>query len=115
MLPFARNEATRFISPTKTPEYLAAGKPVISTSIHDIVFLYGQQGLALIADTAEQFISAVEAIINKDPYKSEWLQQVDLFLAQNSWDRTWTQMMQIIFRTVEQNFNSFARRYAPRK
>src|SRR5205814_4717049 len=32
LMPFARNEATRFISPTKTPEYLAAGKPVVSTS-----------------------------------------------------------------------------------
>ena len=37
LLLFARNESTRFISPTKTPEYLAAGKPVISTSIRDVV------------------------------------------------------------------------------
>ena len=43
MLPFARNDATRFISPTKTPEYLAAGKPVVSTSIRDVVRPYGQQ------------------------------------------------------------------------
>ena len=51
MLPFARNDATRFISPTKTPEYLAAGKPVVSTSIRDVVRPYGEQGLARIADT----------------------------------------------------------------
>src|SRR4051794_1186902 len=43
MLPFARNEATRFISPTKTPEYLAAGRPVVSTSIRDVVRPYGEQ------------------------------------------------------------------------
>jgi UDP-galactopyranose mutase len=42
MLPFARNEATRFISPPKTPEYLASGKPVVSTSIQDVVRPYGQ-------------------------------------------------------------------------
>ncbi len=44
LLPFARNEATRFISPTKTPEYLAAGKPVVSTSIRDVVRPYGIAG-----------------------------------------------------------------------
>jgi len=40
LLPFARNSSTRFISPTKTPEYLAAGKPVVSTSICDVVRPY---------------------------------------------------------------------------
>ena len=53
LLPFARNDATRFISPTKTPEYLAAGKPVVSTSIRDVVRPYGQQGLVRIADTVD--------------------------------------------------------------
>ena len=43
-MPFARNEATRFISPTKTPEYLAAGCPVVSTSIRDVVRPYGDAG-----------------------------------------------------------------------
>ena len=50
LLPFARNDATRFISPTKTPEYLAAGKPVVSTSIRDVVRPYGERGLVRIAD-----------------------------------------------------------------
>ena len=54
---FARNEHTRFISPTKTPEYLAAGKPVVSTSIRDVVRPYGQEGLVHIADTAEEFVA----------------------------------------------------------
>ena len=54
LLPFARNESTRFISPTKTPEYLAAGRPVVSTSIRDVVRPYGDLGLARIADTADE-------------------------------------------------------------
>ena len=41
LMPFAINEATRFISPTKTPEYLAAGKPVVSTPVTDVVRHYG--------------------------------------------------------------------------
>src|SRR5690606_8637424 len=44
-MPFAINEATRFISPTKTPEFLAAGLPVVSTAITDVVNPYGKNGL----------------------------------------------------------------------
>lgn len=94
MLPFARNESTRFISPTKTPEYLAAGKPIVSTSIRDVVRPYKELGLARIADTPEEFIKAVEAALTEDP--AERLKKSDKFLMQNSWDRTWRQMSQLI-------------------
>jgi len=56
MIPFEKNESTRYISPTKTPEYLAAGKPVISTSIKDVVSPYGDKRLVYIADNADEFI-----------------------------------------------------------
>src|SRR6266436_2531443 len=65
LMPFAKNESTRFISPTKTPEYLAAGKPVVSTSIRDVVRPYGREGLVSIADTPKEFIEAVEKILAK--------------------------------------------------
>lgn len=96
LLPFARNESTRFISPTKTPEYLAAGKPVVSTSIRDVVRPYGQLGLVRIADTAAEFVAAAEAAMNENPNESGWLRQVDAFLMQISWDRTWANMMQLV-------------------
>lgn len=94
LLLFARNESTRYISPTKTPEYLAAGKPVVSTSIRDVVRPYGQQGLVHIADTVEDFVAAVEAAMNED--ERERLRRVDAFLAQTSWDRTWANMNELI-------------------
>ncbi|MBD2104246.1 glycosyltransferase family 1 protein [Leptolyngbya sp. FACHB-261] len=96
MLPFARNESTRFISPTKTPEYLAAGRPVVSTSIRDVVCPYGQSGLAEIADTVPEFVAAVEMLLSRDPQASGWLPQVDQFLSQISWDRTWNQMAELM-------------------
>ena len=96
MLPFALNESTRFISPTKTPEYLAAGKPVVSTSIRDVVRPYGENGSVEIADTVTDFVAAAEAVMNRDPQASGWLEQVDTFLADNSWDSTWARMMQLI-------------------
>ena len=63
ILPFAHNDATRFISPTKTPEYLAAGLPVVATSIRDVVEPYGTSGLARIADGAAAFVAAIEAAL----------------------------------------------------
>jgi len=96
MLPFARNESTRFISPTKTPEYLAAAKPVVSTSIRDVVRPYGDLQLVRIADTVAEFVSAAEKAMQEDTAASGWLSRVDNFLAQISWDRTWSSMMQLI-------------------
>ncbi|HEY9744204.1 MAG TPA: UDP-galactopyranose mutase [Coleofasciculaceae cyanobacterium] len=96
MLPFARNESTRFISPTKTPEYLAAGKPVVSTSIRDVVRPYGQERLVRIADTVAEFVAAAEAAMKEDCQESGWLGRVDGFLEQISWDRTWNSMTQLV-------------------
>jgi UDP-galactopyranose mutase len=94
LLPFARNEATRFISPTKTPEYLAAGKPVVSTSIRDVVRPYAHQGLVRIADTVEEFVAACEAALDEDA--AERLRKADVFLRQTSWDGTWARMRSLV-------------------
>jgi len=91
LLPFARNESTRFISPTKTPEYLAAGRPVVSTSIRDVVRPYGDAGLVRIADTPDEFVRAAEVAMAEDA-GPDWLARVDKFLTGNSWDETWGQM-----------------------
>ena len=94
LLPVALNEATRFISPTKTPEYLAAGKPVVSTSIRDVVRPYGQQGLVRIADDVPGFVAACEAAMAEDA--SARLRQADAFLRQTSWDGTWLRIRLLV-------------------
>lgn len=94
LLLFARNDATRFISPTKTPEYLAAGRPVVSTSIRDVVQPYGDLGLVRIADTPEAFIAACEAAMHEDP--GERRARADAFLSQLSWDKTWRGMADLV-------------------
>jgi glycosyltransferase involved in cell wall biosynthesis len=99
-IPFAMNESTRFISPTKTPEYLAAGKPVISTPIADVVSPYGTNKLVHIVSNAEEFIAAAETEL-KRKRKTAWLKKVDEFLAFNSWDRTWSQMVRNIEDTLQ--------------
>ncbi len=99
MLPFARNESTRFISRTKTPEYLAAGKPVVSTSIRDVVRPYSELGLVRIADTPSQFVAAAEAAMLEDATARQ--RRVDDFLSQMSWDSTWAEMHALIDQQVE--------------
>ncbi len=99
ILPFARNDSTRFISPTKTPEYLAAGKPVVSTSIRDVVQPYGRDGLAWIADTAGEFSAAIDEALASD--RSARLAHTDAFLSNLSWDRTWTEMWSHVARAVQ--------------
>jgi glycosyltransferase involved in cell wall biosynthesis len=100
LLPFARNESTRFISPTKTPEYLAAGKPVVSTSIRDVVRPYGDEKLVYIADTVPEFVAAIATALEQNQNKAEWLNRVDAFLAQTSWDLTWQAMNELIEQAI---------------
>ena len=98
LLPFALNESTRFISPTKTPEYMAAGKPVVSTSIRDVVRPYGQQGLVRIADTVGEFVAACEAALAEDAVAR--VRAHDAFLRQTSWDGTWAQMRSLVHAAI---------------
>ena len=94
MLPFARNASTRFISPTKTPEYLAGGKRVVSTPIQDVVNPYGETGLVKIAASAEAFAAAIRESL--EPAEERWTRQVNEFLGRISWDRTFDGMTKAI-------------------
>ncbi len=94
LMPFAINEATRYISPTKTPEFLAAGVPVVSTPITDVVKTYGRSGLVAIASTAAEFVVAIEELLVRP--KAPWLDMVDRQLAAGSWDSTWDAMRTLI-------------------
>ncbi|GAB4053968.1 glycosyltransferase family 1 protein [Spirosoma litoris] len=94
MMPFAINEATRFISPTKTPEYLAAGLPVVSTPIRDVVRTYGDWDRVVIADSVSAFQQGIELVLQKPLGKDEVA--LDLFLRKQSWDQTWRHMQRIL-------------------
>jgi glycosyltransferase involved in cell wall biosynthesis len=104
MMPFALNESTKFISPTKTPEYLAGGKPVISPSIKDVVDPYGELGLVKLADTPEEFIVAAEEIFNKG-ISAGWLAKVDQFLSGRSWEQTVSEMSAHIENSIKRKLS----------
>jgi len=97
LMPFAMNESTQFISPTKTPEYLAGGKPVVSTPIKDVVRHYGELEGVKIASTPEEFVAACEEALelSRNP-ESGWLGEADLMLSASSWDTTQARMAGLI-------------------
>jgi glycosyltransferase involved in cell wall biosynthesis len=95
LMPFAINESTRYISPTKTPEYLAGGRPVVSTPIRDVVSGYGDSGVVAIADSADGFITAIEAAL-KMKAQGTVTALADQALAGMSWDKTCATMKEQI-------------------
>lgn len=91
IMPFAINDSTRFISPTKTPEFLSAGLGVVSTPITDVQQPYGDLGLVGIASDADGFACAIERAMATaaDP---GWQRRVERQLERSSWDSTWAFM-----------------------
>lgn len=93
-MPFALNESTRFISPTKTPEFLAAGVPVVSTPIVDVMRSYGDENYVAIAKNAQDVVNAAEELMAAD--RGPWLERVDRKLAESSWDQTFEKIYELV-------------------
>lgn len=98
MMPFAQNDATRFISPTKTLEYMAARKPVVSTPITDVKEPYSE--IVFLGETPEEFVDAcAEALKENGSGREERLARAAEVLQYTSWDRT-AQQMDLLIRDV---------------
>jgi len=98
IMPFALNRSTAFISPTKTPEYLAAGLPVVSTPVRDVISPYGDLGLVRIAADVDGWVAAVEAALREGRRTPRTV--VDAYLARGSWDTTWAAMGELVDRVA---------------
>jgi UDP-galactopyranose mutase len=96
LMPFAMNESTQFISPTKTPEYLAGGRPVVSTPVRDVVRHYGRMEGVLIACGADGFVRACDKALKLAREGGDWLAEADVMLSATSWDTTQARMAGLI-------------------
>jgi UDP-galactopyranose mutase len=94
MMPFALNDSTKYISPTKTPEFLAAGLPVVSTPISDVVRPYGEMGIVHIAAKPNEFANALSRALDEDAEARRT--KVTELLRENSWDITFEAMKKLI-------------------
>jgi glycosyltransferase involved in cell wall biosynthesis len=97
LIPFARNEATRYLSPTKTLEYMAAHKPIVSTPIHDVEALYGS--VVAIGETADDFIAHIDDVLPYVPSLQKLNEEAQL-LKQATWDAIAEKMGTLIDQTL---------------
>lgn len=108
LLPFALNEATRFISPTKTLEYMAAQKPIVSTPIADVAEPYGH--IVHLASGAAGFVAACEAALTASPdERRRRTEQMRRTVEGTSWDGTAEQMHQLIAQVSAAKLTAVAR------
>src|SRR4051812_14638086 len=98
VMPFAENDATRFISPTKTLEYLAGGRQVVSTPIADVVEPYASSGLVHAARGVDAFVEACERALRAAP--DGWADGVERTLSETSWDETFSRMRHLVEGTI---------------
>jgi UDP-galactopyranose mutase len=100
LLPFARNEATRFISPTKTLEYMAAERPIVSTPIPDVAEPYSD--IVYLGDTTEAFVAACERALAADAAeRGERAAKMRAVLSRTSWNTTAHEMECLIEQVLE--------------
>jgi glycosyltransferase involved in cell wall biosynthesis len=95
LMPFAINDATKFISPTKMLEYMACGRPSVSTPIRDVVEPYGH--VVSIADSPDSYVAACERILARTPEQQRaHAAELAQAISRTSWDRTAQAMAQLI-------------------
>jgi UDP-galactopyranose mutase len=105
LLLFARNESTRFISPTKTLEYMAAEKPIVSTPIRDVISLYGD--CVSIAGTAGEFISACAGALRETVAdRQQRLERMRAHIRQCTWDGTARQVRAQIEAVLQREYDT---------
>jgi glycosyltransferase involved in cell wall biosynthesis len=95
LLPFALNDSTKFISPTKTLEYMAAELPIVSTPVRDVAEIYGD--IVAIAGDAPSFIAACEdALLATPEERAEMIGKMREVLKSTSWSATAARMRELM-------------------
>jgi UDP-galactopyranose mutase len=102
LLPFARNDSTRFISPTKTLEYMAAELPIVSTPITDVAEPYGD--IVYLGDTPEEFLAACDAALASDAReRNRRATLMRKVLSGTSWEATVSAMEELLATAIVTN------------
>jgi UDP-galactopyranose mutase len=96
IFPVFQNSAQSLVSAAQIPQYLAAGCPVISTSIPVVNHCYGACGLVWLADNAAEFMGAIETALRVKMDRPHWLKDIDRMLADGAWEQAWRQVQQSI-------------------
>ncbi|MET0256084.1 MAG: FAD-dependent oxidoreductase, partial [Luteibacter sp.] len=110
LLPFALNASTEFISPTKTLEYMAARKPVVSTPVRDVQRLYAS-GIAIGPDHAAFIDACEQALAESEDQRQRRIEAQDALTGATSWDLTADAMAGLMREAMARGLNARARAY----
>lgn len=107
LMPFALNEATKRISPTKALEYMAAHKPIVSTPVPDVVASWND--VVWIARKPDCFAQAVqEALDETEAARLERRQREQEYLEANTWDTVTRKMQRLIAQALHDTSRNLA-------
>ena len=106
LMPFALNDSTKFLNPTKTLEFLAAGLPVVSTPIRDVVRPFAEHNLVRVSSSAKELLAQIQQCLMMN--SKDWLKRVDEFLLDISWDSTFKRMAEIVRSSYKSQYDSRA-------
>ncbi len=99
MLPLSHHAQGRAVNPRLTLQYLAAGKPVVGSALPDLRRPFAELGLVRLADGAEEFAAQIGSVLRGEG-EACGPEQRDAFLAQASWDGTWTRIHHLLLQTL---------------
>jgi UDP-galactopyranose mutase len=109
LLPFARNEATRRVSPTKTLEYLAGEKPVVSTAIADVIGLHGH-AIEVVQGGARDFVAICERVLGEEARARDRRLQITLAtVCMQSWDHSAQSVRELVLAAAARRAQASAR------
>src|SRR3954452_15905146 len=94
MMPFAMKASTQYINPTKGLEYMATGRPIISTPVKDVLRQWSD--ICVIAKTAQEFVDAAEKLLNDESFRNERVQRGLELAQQNGWENTVATMQKLL-------------------
>jgi hypothetical protein len=112
MMCFAINAATQYINPTKGLEYMATGKPIVSTHVRDVVKQWSD--IVFLAKGAEQFVAQAQKALDKSNPEREQRVRKGLELANKcSWESTVQQMQDLIKQAITKDDRRSAKKIEP--
>jgi len=111
MMCFALNAATEFINPTKGLEYMATGKPIVSTPVRDVVRQWTD--IVTVARGAEEFVLAAQRALEGQGDTKQRVQRGLELARKCSWEGTVQSMQDLIKQAINRKDRRSNRRIEP--
>ncbi len=101
LMPFAMNEHTQFINPTKSLEYMATGREIISSAVPDVISNFG--AVVKVAHSHDEFIQLCRQAVERPDQKA--IERGLKMASENSWESIVNKLEQHVRDVLVRNNN----------